>query len=56
MLTFVAMLTANAFWLSTGHDRFMAMNAFFEHLGLIGGLVILSICAAEKPSHRSSIQ
>ncbi len=44
-LTFVAMLTANAFWMLEGRDRFMALNAFFEHLGLIAGLVILSIHA-----------
>lgn len=43
VLTFVAMLTANAFWTMGGHERFMAMNAFFEHLGLIAGLVIVSI-------------
>ncbi len=43
VLTFVAMLTANAFWTMEGHDRFMAMNAFFEHLGLIAGLVVVSI-------------
>jgi hypothetical protein len=23
----------------TGHDRLLALNAFFEHLGLIAGLV-----------------
>jgi uncharacterized membrane protein YphA (DoxX/SURF4 family) len=43
VLTFVAMLTANAFWTMGGHDRFMATNAFFEHLGLIAGLVIVSV-------------
>ena len=47
VLTSVAMLTANDFWHLTGHDRFMALNAFFEHLGLIAGLVIVSIHAAE---------
>ena len=26
VLTFVAMLTANAFWLSTGHERFMVVS------------------------------
>ncbi|WP_029083091.1 DoxX family protein [Bradyrhizobium sp. th.b2] len=46
VLTAVAMLTANDFWHLTGHDRFMALNAFFEHLGLIAGLVIVSIHAA----------
>lgn len=45
VLTFVAMLTANAFWTMSGHERFMATNAFFEHLGLIAGLVIVSIVA-----------
>lgn len=43
VLTAVAMLTANAFWAMTGHDRFMAANAFFEHLGLIAGLVLVSM-------------
>ena len=47
VLTAVAMLTANDFWHLTRHDRFMALNAFFEHLGLIAGLVIVSIHAAE---------
>lgn len=55
VLTFVAMLTANAFWLSTGHERFTAMNAFFEHLGLIAGLVVASIYAEKNPSERISI-
>jgi uncharacterized membrane protein YphA (DoxX/SURF4 family) len=48
VLTAVAMLTANDFWHLTGHDRFMALNAFFEHLGLIAGLVIVSVHAAER--------
>ncbi|XUM22082.1 DoxX family protein [Bradyrhizobium oligotrophicum S58] len=43
VLTFVAMLTANDFWRLDGHDRFMALNAFFEHLGLIAGLVLVAI-------------
>ncbi|MGJ5178116.1 DoxX family protein [Bradyrhizobium oligotrophicum] len=43
VLTSVAMLTANDFWHMDGHDRFMALNAFFEHLGLIAGLVLVSI-------------
>jgi len=54
VLTFVAMLTANAFWLSTGHERFMAINAFFEHLGLIAGLVVVTICAEKTQSRRIS--
>jgi uncharacterized membrane protein YphA (DoxX/SURF4 family) len=43
VLTAVAMLTANDFWDKAGHERFMALNAFFEHLGLIAGLVLVSI-------------
>jgi uncharacterized membrane protein YphA (DoxX/SURF4 family) len=43
VLTAVAMLTANDFWAKAGHDRFLAVNAFFEHLGLIAGLVLVSI-------------
>ncbi|WP_420966678.1 DoxX family protein [Bradyrhizobium sp. B120] len=54
VLTFVAMLTANAFWLSTGHERFMALNAFFEHLGLIAGLVVVTICAEKTQPRRIS--
>lgn len=53
VLTFVAMLTANAFWTMQGHDRYMATNSFFEHLGLIAGLVavsILSELAAFRPN------
>jgi len=47
VLTFVAMLVANDFWSMAGQDRFMALNAFLEHLGLIAGLVLVSIRAEE---------
>ncbi|WP_426612833.1 DoxX family protein [Bradyrhizobium sp. McL0616] len=53
ILTFVAMLTANAFWTMGGHEKFMATNAFFEHLGLIAGLVIVSIVSDEPSSDPS---
>jgi uncharacterized membrane protein YphA (DoxX/SURF4 family) len=49
VLTFVAMLTANAFWTMGGHEKFMATNAFFEHLGLIAGLVVVSIASDGAP-------
>jgi uncharacterized membrane protein YphA (DoxX/SURF4 family) len=45
VLTAVAMLTADNFWAMTGHDRFMALNAFFEHLGLIAGFFLVSVMA-----------
>jgi uncharacterized membrane protein YphA (DoxX/SURF4 family) len=43
VLTAVAMLTANDFWAKAGHDRFIAVHDFFEHLGLIAGLVLVSV-------------
>jgi uncharacterized membrane protein YphA (DoxX/SURF4 family) len=45
-LTAVAMVTANSFWTMAGHERFMELNAYFEHLGLIAGLVLVSMQAA----------
>ncbi|MDN7942724.1 DoxX family protein [Burkholderia multivorans] len=43
VLTFVAMLVANDFWNQTGIARFMALNSFFEHLGLIAALVLVTV-------------
>jgi uncharacterized membrane protein YphA (DoxX/SURF4 family) len=50
VLTAIAMLAANDFWAQTGHDRFLAVNAFFEHLGLIAGLVLVSILSLRSQS------
>lgn len=47
VLTAIAMLVANNFWAMDGHDRFLALNTFFEHLGLIAGFVLVSIRAEE---------
>jgi uncharacterized membrane protein YphA (DoxX/SURF4 family) len=50
VLTAVSMLVANNFWAQTGHDRFMATNAFFEHLGLIAALVLITaLSPREQP-------
>jgi uncharacterized membrane protein YphA (DoxX/SURF4 family) len=39
--TLMATLIALRFWeLPAGHERFMAANAFFEHLGLVGGFLL----------------
>jgi uncharacterized membrane protein YphA (DoxX/SURF4 family) len=46
VLTAVAMATANSFWSMAGQERFMELNAYFEHLGLIAGLVLVSMQAA----------
>ncbi|MDN7653439.1 DoxX family protein [Burkholderia multivorans] len=43
VLTLVAMLVANDFWNQTGIARFMALNSFFEHLGLIAALVLVTV-------------
>ena len=48
VLTAVAMVTANNFWTMAGHDRFMALNSFFEHLGLIAGLVVVAQAASKR--------
>ena len=54
MLTAVAMFVANNFWTMTGHDRFTALNTFFEHLGLIAGFVLISVMSVRTPLPRSS--
>lgn len=42
--TLVATFVALRFWeIPAGQGRTMAMNAFFEHLGLIGGFVLVAI-------------
>ena len=48
VLTAIAMLTANNFWAMTGHDRFIALNTFFEHLGLIAGLILVCVMTEAK--------
>jgi uncharacterized membrane protein YphA (DoxX/SURF4 family) len=41
--TLMATLIALRFWeLPEGHERFMAANAFFEHLGLVGGFLLIA--------------
>jgi uncharacterized membrane protein YphA (DoxX/SURF4 family) len=41
--TLMATLIALRFWeLPAGHERFMAANAFFEHLGLVGGFLLIA--------------
>lgn len=50
VFTVFAALVANAFWaLPAGHDRFMATNAFFEHIGLVGGFALAALVAHRTP-------
>lgn len=46
VFTLLAAITANAFWaMPAGQARFMATNAFFEHIGLIGGFILVALLA-----------
>lgn len=45
VLTAVASVLASPFWAMTGHDRFMALNTFFEHVGLIAGFAMVAMLA-----------
>jgi uncharacterized membrane protein YphA (DoxX/SURF4 family) len=41
--TLLATVIALRFWeMPAGHDRFMAANSFFEHLGLVGGFLLVA--------------
>lgn len=42
LFTAAASVLANAFWRRGGADSVMQMNAFFEHVGLVGGLLLLA--------------
>ncbi|WP_311266832.1 DoxX family protein [Sphingobium sp. WCS2017Hpa-17] len=49
VFTLLAAFTANAFWaMPAGQERFMATNAFFEHIGLIGGFILVAMIANRK--------
>lgn len=54
VFTVLAATIANAFWaMPAGQERFMATNAFFEHLGLVGGLVLAAVLS-EHAQRRAS--
>jgi uncharacterized membrane protein YphA (DoxX/SURF4 family) len=40
--TLFATLAANSFWEMVPPERMGAENAFFEHLGLVGGFLLLA--------------
>ena len=40
--TLIATFVANRFWEIPQPDRFMVENSFFEHLGLVGGLLLVA--------------
>ena len=49
MLTLVAMVVANDFWNRSGAEHFIALNSFFEHLGLIAALVLATVLDDAQP-------
>ena len=49
VLTAIATLVADDFWTMRDHARVIAMNGFFEHIGLIAGFVLV---ARERPASR----
>lgn len=51
-LTGVAMLVANDFWRLEGVARFVALNSFFEHLGLIAAFVMVTYLASGERRSR----
>jgi len=53
VFTTLAALKANAFWTMQGSERFMAMNAFFEHIGLVGGFALAAIGAHRMEAGRA---
>ncbi len=40
--TLMATLLANRYWELAGEARFLAANAFYEHLGLVGGFLMVA--------------
>ncbi len=40
--TFIANLLANRFWELAPPERMMSANGFFEHLGLVGGFLLVA--------------
>jgi uncharacterized membrane protein YphA (DoxX/SURF4 family) len=45
-LTAVAMFKADNFWTKSGQESVTQANTFFEHLGLIGGFVLIALIYA----------
>ncbi|MGK9171085.1 DoxX family protein [Inquilinus limosus] len=41
--TVAATLLAHAFWMKSGADRMRDLNTFFEHVSIVGGLVLVAV-------------
>jgi len=42
LFTLAANFMANRFWDLAGHERMMSANGFFEHIGLVGALLLVA--------------
>ncbi len=51
VFTAAAAVVASPFWTLHGQERFMATNAFFEHLGLVGGFILTALVARARQAH-----
>jgi uncharacterized membrane protein YphA (DoxX/SURF4 family) len=49
VLTAIACLVADHFWTLEGQARVMALNGFFEHIGLVAGFVLVALTTASAP-------
>lgn len=47
--TIVATVVAHAWWTKDGPERARDYAVFFEHLGLIGGLILAALSAPRRP-------
>lgn len=45
VFTALAATLTHGFWQMHGQERFVAMNVFLEHIGLIGGLIMTALLA-----------
>lgn len=52
VLTAIATVAASPFWTMEGQARFIATNTFFEHLGLIAGLVLVALLTERDQRQR----
>ncbi|MEJ5978948.1 DoxX family protein [Novosphingobium sp. PS1R-30] len=53
VFTLLAAVVANAFWTMPEGERFAATNAFFEHLGLVGGFMLVAMVSLRRTQDRA---
>ncbi|MGO1077777.1 DoxX family protein [Inquilinus sp. CA228] len=50
--TVTATLLAHAFWMKSGADRMRDLNTFFEHVSIVGGLVLVAALTSGARSEK----